>query len=137
LIRRVREDSTTSPSSKMWAAIAPGVVQEVLPQDFSYSPYMHMEDKDEREANRLTVEQQKKKDRVSVGEALTLAMFSGSRGISMASDVDESVPEPIPRRASPVKAVQSHRRGKSSSGGSMRNRIPVQYDATRPMYQQS
>ena len=100
LIGQFRSEEGTPQQSKMWAQLSPGVVREVLPGDFSYSPYMSesghgdVEEDDKRQgrgrANTLSIH-----DTAGVAEALvTAARFRESKDSGLVVSEDHATVYP-------------------------------------------
>ncbi|KAE9396068.1 hypothetical protein BT96DRAFT_922410, partial [Gymnopus androsaceus JB14] len=116
VVPRLRSDSNVPPPQKMWAQWSSGVVQEILPNEIQYSPYLPSTD--DFQVRKQVRNSSPIYDTVGVGETLAWAAmqpYSRDSGIGTSE-------EHTPAR------VEQHDPELS--------RKPVQYDVTRPLYLQ-
>ncbi|KAL0960251.1 hypothetical protein HGRIS_011883 [Hohenbuehelia grisea] len=148
IIGHARPDSDVPPHETMWAPMDNGVVQEVLPHDIQYSPFMtagdHVIDSDTSTRAAAMRNSRMIYDTVGVGETLARAVQESGRDSGIGTSEEHGVPA----------AQQYHQWGTPGGGnvnaGAITNgarvstagtyssrgthREPVQYDATRPAY---
>lgn len=121
-VAHARSDANVSPQSKMWAQLSPGVVREVLPSDFRYSPFFNNHDST-FPADRSSI--------VGIGEALTYASYRDSRDSGLGTSETHIVQ---PARATPLGLQKYTPQPRASNDGQRSHREPVQYDASQPIY---
>ncbi|KAG7448817.1 uncharacterized protein BT62DRAFT_929891 [Guyanagaster necrorhizus] len=115
IVPNPRPDSNVSPASKMWARLSPnGVVQEILPEEIRYSPFVHAKGSGSniRHSGNII-------DTIGVGEALFNAgEVRGSKDSGLGASEEQGVRVQVDEKPHPY---SNYRR-------------PVEYDVTRPLY---
>ncbi|KAJ3561660.1 hypothetical protein NP233_g10062 [Leucocoprinus birnbaumii] len=140
IIRHMRPDSNIPAPDKMWAPLAPGVVREVLPGEFNYSPFIASDGKLEGDMA-VAMAMSGIVDTVGVGEALAYAneYQEPERGGESSRDSGLGTSENIHPSVSTsqeviveVDAAEEEEESNARLGSP--SRMPVQYDVTRPSY---
>ncbi|KAJ3725935.1 hypothetical protein EV361DRAFT_814311 [Lentinula raphanica] len=122
---RVRSDSNVPPPQKMWAQWSSGVVQEILPTELQYSPYLPDRNSVVQDDNPVRSQVRNSSpiyDTAGVGEALAFAAmqrYSRDSGIGTSEE-----------------HTSAHVEYEAGSTNSTRYRKTTQYDVTRPLYLQ-
>ncbi|KAJ3813200.1 hypothetical protein F5876DRAFT_74133 [Lentinula aff. lateritia] len=122
---RLRSDSDVPPPQKMWAQWSSGVVQEILPTELQYSPYLHDQKsmvEDDSQVRKQVRNSSPIYNTAGVGEALAFAAmqrYSRDSGIGTSEEH--------------ASAQAEYEAGSISSN---RYRKTTQYDVTRPLYLQ-
>ncbi|KAJ3744698.1 hypothetical protein DFH05DRAFT_1445372 [Lentinula detonsa] len=124
IMPRLRSDSNVPPPQKMWAQWSSGVVQEILPNELQYSPYLP--DRNSMLADDSPVRKQVRNsspiyDTAGVGEALAFAAMQRYSRDSGLGTSEEHTPAQVEYEA-------------GSTSSSIRYRKTTQYDVTRPLY---
>ncbi|KAF5391381.1 hypothetical protein D9757_001873 [Collybiopsis confluens] len=126
VLPRARTDSNVPAPQKMWAQWTSGIVQEVLPNEIQYSPYLP--NKNSAVGDESPLHEQARKsiyDTAGVGEALAFAAMEPYSRDSGIGTSEEHTSIHVENDA-----------GSSSLNSSNRHRKPVQYDVTRPLHLQ-
>ena len=80
LLAQHRSGHETPHQMKMWAQLSPGVLREVLPDDFQYSPYIPEKENNLSPAGRTSSDSLQINDTIGVGETLVNAARFGASG---------------------------------------------------------
>ncbi|GAW10324.1 hypothetical protein LENED_012578 [Lentinula edodes] len=122
---RLRSDSDVPPPQKMWAQWSSGVVQEILPTELQYSPYLPDQKsmvEDDSQVRKQVRNSSPIYNTAGVGEALAFAaMHRYSRDSGIGTSEEHA------------SAQAEYEAGSISSN---RYRKTTQYDVTRPLYLQ-
>ncbi|KAJ4487939.1 hypothetical protein J3R30DRAFT_3788936 [Lentinula aciculospora] len=122
---RLRSDSNIPPPQKMWAQWSSGVVQEILPSELQYSPYLPDQasmPEDDSPVRKQVRNSSPIYDTAGVGEALAFAAMQRYSRDSGIGTSEEHTPAQLEYEA--------------GSTNSIRYRKTTQYDVTRPLYLQ-